>query len=288
MLGLVLCWSFSHIQIGWGQDEAPAKEPSGAEKAKKALDSTLVIDYTGNSIQEALNHLKTKTGVNFVLDVQAVNFPVEDAFGPMGGGGGGMQIHLKSDRGGKVRSTLQRMLTPYHLTYVIVDDSVLVTSEELGLYRQMRQRVSLDVKEQPLKDSLKDLARTTGLNMVLDPRVAKQAQSPVSLQLDDATLETAVKLLAEIGNLKAVRMGNVLFVTSEERAEKIRREERQIPSSPLRPDGMVFPGGFGGGMGNFVAPPGIGVGMPPPPMVDPAMPGVVPAPMEDVERRWKP
>lgn len=283
-LTLLLFWASSHVQVSSAQEDGKEEKESKAEKVRKALEQNMVIDFTGNNINDVLNHLKSKTHVNFVLDIYAS----AGGFPPIDDGMGGIvnpMIHLKSERNGKVKHTLQRFLTPYNLTFVILDDAVLITSEELGLYRQMRQRISVDVKDQPLSTALKDLARTTGINMLLDPRVAKDAQSKVSLQLDDATLETAVKLLAEMGDLKAVRMGNVLFVTSEARAEKIRREENQNPvPNPMGRD-MIFPGGIAGGnmaIGGFIGgglqriappPPGLVPAVPAmPPMADPAVP----------------
>ena len=44
----------------------------------------------------------------------------------------------------------------------------------------------------------------------------------MTLQLEDVPLETAVRLLARLAGLKPVRLDNVLFVTTEERADKLR------------------------------------------------------------------
>jgi hypothetical protein len=52
----------------------------------------------------------------------------------------------------------------------------------------------------------------------------------VSLELADASVLTSMRLLAEFVDLKAVRMGNVVFVTDAPRAEKIRKEEAATPS----------------------------------------------------------
>ncbi|MFO0967313.1 MAG: hypothetical protein U0793_17275 [Gemmataceae bacterium] len=289
--GLLLFWAFSHLQVGSAQDEGPVKErkETPAEKIRKALDQSMTLDFAGNSLEDVLNHLKAKTGVNFVLDRVVVGslFPIDDVGGGMAPGAA--QVHIKCDKGGKVRTALQRTLNAYNLTYVIVDDSVLVTTEEIGIYRQMRQRISVNVDNESLKIALKDLSRTTGLNLVLDPRQAKTADTKVTLTLEDATLETAVKLLAEMGNLKAVQMGNVLFVTDEDRARKIRKDEGPIHRSPNPLDGMLPPGvavpgvggigGMGMGLGGVIGGP---AGVParpaveavpaPPPMVVPDMP----------------
>ena len=72
---------------------------------------------------------------------------------------------------------------------------------------------------------MRDLARSNALNLIIDPRLSSEIDAKVNLQLDDATLETAIRLMAEIANLKSVRMGNVLFITDPNRAEKLRRED---------------------------------------------------------------
>ena len=247
-----------------------------AEKIRKALDQPVRIDYSGNSLQEIVNHLKKKAQIPIIIDqvaLQMTAMGIDDATGNP------LTIDLKSD--GNVRQALQRLLGPYHLTFVTVGDSLLITTEELGLQRQMRQRLPVDVTTIPLEKALKELARTNGINLVIDPRAAKEAQTQVTLQLDDTTVETAVRVLAEIGGLKAVRMGNVLFVTQEDRAHKIQKEESiRTPTNPMVTHPLqnlngIFGGGFGGGIG--VAPvPGIPanpIPVPPGlPQPDPAVP----------------
>jgi hypothetical protein len=44
------------------------------------------------------------------------------------------------------------------------------------------------------------------------------------MQLDEVPLEIAVRLMAEMAGLKSARLGNVLFVTTELRADKLRAD----------------------------------------------------------------
>lgn len=259
-LAFVLGWSLSHSSV-FGQNEAGKESPKSAataEKVRRTLDQVLLLDYEGQSLEEALRHLKEKTQIHFMVDhfaLQNMGIPIGEV---------PMQVSLKGN-GIKVRQSLQRMLNPYGLTYVILDDGVLVTTEDFGIQRQMRQRTVVDVKDTPLHKALRDIAKQTGVNLVIDPRVMKQAQANVSLEVEDATIETAMRLLAELGDLKAVRMGNVLFVTNEARAEKIRREENPqqslpgvaVPELMRNAGGGVGGGGFGGAGVAPAAPAGI-------------------------------
>ena len=55
-------------------------------------------------------------------------------------------------------------------------------------------------------------------------RAEKQAQTKVTLRLEDVPLETAVRLLAEMANLKPVRVGNVLFITGKDNAREMMQD----------------------------------------------------------------
>jgi hypothetical protein len=258
-LALLMIWALSHASVFGDPGEPAAREPSPAEKVRKVLDQPMALDYQGGSMHDVIGHLKEKTKIHFVMDIVALQ--------QMGLGFDDMNmppptLNLKSDRNGKLRAAIQRMLNPYNLTLVILEDSVLITTEEMGLTRQMRQRVSVNLTNVPLSTALKDLARSTALNLIIDPRLGSEQSAKVTLQLDDATLETTVRLVAELGNLKAVRMGNVLFVTNEARAEKLRREEPPVVTPSALPGALLdMPlRGFGAG----VAPPALPVPPPPP------------------------
>jgi type II secretory pathway component GspD/PulD (secretin) len=269
---LVACTAFAAADA-----QEPAKRaPKDAAAIRKALDEKITLDFATQNLQEALEHLHQKTKIRFVLDNNAMQFM---GGGPgigagIGGpgipgfqGGAGMpalQLSLKSDNG-KVRTALQNLLSPQHLSYTILADSVLISTEEFGYQRQMQQRVSVDVKEVALTDALKKLTEETGATLLIDPRQGEKAKGKISLQLDDVTLETALRLLTELGDLSTVRVGNVVFVTTEQRAEKLRKENQGT-----NPNFYGVPQiGFGWGAGAlFGAPAAEAVPPPPPPVAE--------------------
>lgn len=208
----------SHASVFGGSGQTAAVEPGPAERIRQLLDQPLTLDYNGVSLQEVTQHLREKTRVNWVLDQFAVH---QVGLGP----DVPLVVTLKSDRSGKLRTAVQRMLNAYNLTFVILEDSVLITTEEIALSRQMRQRVSVSYTNTPVNTALKDLARDTAINLIFDPRLGREADAKVSLQLEGAGLESTVRILAEMANLKSVRMGNVLFITNEVRADKLRCED---------------------------------------------------------------
>src|SRR5262249_2023277 len=149
--------------------------------------------------------------------------------------------------GVKTRTALRTLLAQYNLGFAVLGDTVVVTTEDLALQRQMRQRVTVDADKVTMAQALKQLSRDTGTNLLLDSSVTKEAQVQVSLQLEDVPLETAVRLLSAMAGLKTVRIGNVMFVTNKETADEMRQDPDLVPPpptpQPVNPREMIVPGG---------------------------------------------
>jgi hypothetical protein len=243
------------------------KTETPAEKIKKALDQTTDLEITDQPLHLAVNQLREQSKINFVLD--------RGALAMMGLDPEQMPVNVKLEKV-KLRSGLRTFLAPVGLTFAVVGDAVVITTEDVAIYRQLRQRVNVDVNRVQFADALKDLARETCTNLILDTRAHKESQAPVTLQVDDVPLDTAVRLMCEMAGLKPVRMGNVLFVTSKASAAELRQEPDLFPAAqPNVGEGVPFlpglggPGGFPGGLGGIAVPRvGIAPAIPPAPPVE--------------------
>jgi hypothetical protein len=220
-----------------------AADPKLAAKLRQALDATGDVVFEEKSLIEVRDLLKAKLKADVIFDTAAIAATGLDPNLPT--------FTVKS-RGAKVRDGIRAALAPQNLFFGIVAGNLFIGSEADVTTRQMRQRVSLDGEATTLGAVLKSLADETGVNLTLDPRVlAQQADPAVKLKLDDVPLETAVRLAAEVGGLAAVRMNNVLFVTTEERAAKLAPAVDPptpipVPAAP-NPFAPVVPfGGLGG------------------------------------------
>ena len=240
-VGFLLAWAISHAAVVNAQIEAKPADtrPNLGDKIRKTLDQNITLDYAGQSFNEAINHLKERTQLPVVVDQFALqNVGLVD--------GVPCRIELHNNRG-KVRNALQHLLHSYNLTYVVLEDCLLITSEETAVQRQMRQRFPVDVKDVPAATVLRDLSRQAGISLVIDPRLGSVIKANVTLQLEDATVETSLRLVAEFVDVKAVRMGNVIFVTDPKRAAGIRKEEAGSSSNPGFMDrAMPIGAAFGG------------------------------------------
>jgi hypothetical protein len=241
-----------------GPKGADKADPVAAEAIRKALDRTGNFDFTGAELTNVLHNIAEEYKISIVLDrvvVQHMGFEI-----------GSMAIELKMKEG-KLRHALRAMLGEYNLTFATVGDALVITTEEVAVYRQLKQRISVDYEAVPLGKALKDLSTRYGVNVVIDPRTAKTkaADNPVTLQVDDVPFEAAVRLMCEMADLKPARMANVIFVTTEARADKLRDGDSLVPTPGLPVPGV--PGLGIGGLGGIVPGP---VVIPTPPKAPPA------------------
>ena len=129
---------------------------------------------------------------------------------------------------------LQKVLSRVPLedgaTFLVRDRHIEVTTNaavraELGLAKGERllPLVQSDFDKVPLEKALKEMAQSTGMNIVLDVRSAEKAKLAVSASFTNVPVDTAVKVLADMAELRPVRLGNVLYVTSAENAERLKK-----------------------------------------------------------------
>ncbi len=201
----------------WAAPAATGKDDKAAgavENMRQALDQPVTVKIDKQTLAAAVETLRQKTKINIVLDNptirQQLGFAPDQS--PVQ-----VQVDLKDV---KVRTALRNILAPYNLSFAIIGDTVVVTTEDMAALRQMRQRVSVDLNKVELGEALRKLGRDTATNLIVDARAEKEAKTEVSLQLEDVPLETAVRLLADEAGLKPVRVGNALFVTKKDIAAK--------------------------------------------------------------------
>jgi hypothetical protein len=254
--GVVLAWAVAPPILP-AAPATPGKAVSPVDKLHTELDKSITLKIERQPLNVAVDMLREKSKINFVLDgltiQQMLGFTPDQPPSPV-------EVDLRDV---KVRTALRAILSPYGLSFACIGDTVVITTEDMAMLRQMRQRVNLDLSKVEFTAALKLLARDTATNLILDSRAEKEAKVPVSIQLEDVPLETAVRLLAEMAGLKPVRVGNVLFVTKKEIANELRADpDLQQPVQPGQP-GVPIAGGFAPGFAVAPNPPPLIVGAPP-------------------------
>jgi RNA polymerase sigma factor (sigma-70 family) len=169
----------------------------------------------------------------------------------------------------------QIVIVPYQ-PYMNPDNGRDPPQEVPAVSALLREPVQVAADDIPLADALRDIAEATGANIIIDVRLKEKAKVPVTAHLQHVPLETAVRLLSDMADVKAVALDNVLYVTTKENADKIRQEEvakyNNMAGGGGGLGGLGLPGimpgmpGFGGTGGGVGSPPtGSGGGQSPPP-----------------------
>jgi hypothetical protein len=257
------------------------KDDLSPAQIREALKQNITLDYESNSIQDAIAHLRSKTKIPFTLDPQSLaNLGMND-----NGNNVVQQISVSPPTfrlkvvNTPVRIALRKMLAPFNMRFAILGDSVLIASDEQIAYRQFSQCVDVDTQAEPLAKVLQKLSEETGINVMIDQRVERQAERAVTARFEDVPIDIAVRLVCEVVNLKVMKLANLLLVTTPENAWKLRQEEADDrdasqggPNPPYGPPVVPPAGGMGPGRGIFPAPPPV---VAPPlgaPLVQPAGP----------------
>jgi RNA polymerase sigma factor (sigma-70 family) len=100
-----------------------------------------------------------------------------------------------------------------------------VIEQVTGWYRQSTVYEEFD--NEPLAAALATIAKWTDQNIVLDPRALGKEPPRVTASLHNVQVKAAVRVLAELAGLQVVPLGNVLFVTTEANAVRLRKEWKE-------------------------------------------------------------
>jgi RNA polymerase sigma factor (sigma-70 family) len=230
-----------------GLDANPPVNKGGEAVTVAVPDVTDVLtrkaDFQGledpqTTLQEALDILSQRYDVTFVIDEAAFKNEPDDV-----GDVAAAKIAVKSVRPLKnvslatiLRTILARVPSPSGATFVIGRDNTIEITTNAAVAAALNDQHALPLvhalfNKRPLEEALRDLARDSGINIVVDVRQADKAKAAVSAALKNVPVDTAVRVLADMAELKPVRMGNLLYVTSRDNAKRLEEEEakRDVP-----------------------------------------------------------
>jgi hypothetical protein len=157
---------------------------------------------------------------------------------------------------------------PMKAAYVIRAGKVeIVPAVRTSKEFMLNQTFHVDFKERRLDQALEELSELTGVSIVLDARARQKAQTAITARFhDDVALQDAVRMLADMAELKIVYLVTGLYVTTPEHAPVLQKELR-------RTYGLPEPG----------AAPAVLPMQGMPPEIDPLMPPLPPNPLRRPE-----
>ncbi|HWG44337.1 MAG TPA: hypothetical protein VN688_16280 [Gemmataceae bacterium] len=224
------------------------------------------IDDPKSTLEDALAKLSKLYEVNFDINEKAFKFENVMDVGKTEIASPTPVPAMKNARVNTIlRKILSRVSVPSGATYLVRGDHIEITTmtfqgpEVWGKYTGPHlSLVNAELTKVSLEEAVKELAEQTDFNVILDNRAADKAKTPVSARLLNMPLDTALRLLADMVDLRSVHLDNVLYVTTKENAAAMeaRLEKEQMPVNPLDDNGTIPGPRKGSGPGNLVIAPG--------------------------------
>ena len=227
--------------------------PAGRANAiRQQLSKVIDIDkpFDGD-FKDILEYISDRYELTFIIDSVAfknVDPPLDNV--------DTTKSKLPKLPGVTLHTVLRFLLDPIDGTYFVRRDFIEITTrkalrERLGnepttslewqgsaAKTLLGEPVNLNAKEMSFADAVRELADTTGANIVIDPRAKEIARKPITATLQQAPLRTALRVLADMVELKVVALDNILYVTTPENAEKFAKE---VAANLARPELVPAP-----------------------------------------------
>ncbi|HEX5271997.1 MAG TPA: hypothetical protein VFW33_15980 [Gemmataceae bacterium] len=245
LIGVVLS-GLAAAALGWplpaekpSAKPAPAPavkaEPSPAERLQRRVDFPGVEDPKA-TLRDALDLLARDSGLTFDVnegafreamgDADVLGRPIEDRPLPK-------MKNVSAER--VLRRILARVPVPGGAAFMVRREGIEITTDAAQAAEVWPKDfegprlplVSADFDNVPLAEALRELARQSEMNVVVDARAAEKVKAPVSARLVNAPLDTAVRTLADMAGLKPFPVDNLLYVTTADNADRLREQERR-------------------------------------------------------------
>jgi hypothetical protein len=236
--------------LSWGAAPAPKQPMAMAQKVNQRPNFN-GIDDARATLNDALEQLSKLYDVSFDFNDKAFEMdqlkdvrrtPIADStpIPPM-----------KSVRLSRLLGTiLQRVPAASGATYTVREDHIEITTttfqraEIWGSYQgPFLPLVNATLDKCPLEDAVRQLADQAEFTVLVDRRAAEKAKTPLSARLLNTPLDTALRLLTDMADLRTVQLDNVLYVTTTENADTLekRLEKEKGPAEDQAgpPEGLM-------------------------------------------------
>jgi hypothetical protein len=113
-------------------------------------------------------------------------------------------------------------------TFIVRKNAIEITTVERTTPSIMfNTPVSAVFNNRRLADAFQELSGATGVSIVASPSVSNQLDNQISATFANTVpLKTAVKVLAEMADLKMVELPGVLYVTTQQNAEALLKDRK--------------------------------------------------------------
>jgi hypothetical protein len=231
-------------------DSPTAEQARRSNEVRKKLASTVTFngyDDPDLKLGDALENLTRVHGITFAVNEQAFKDEmIDDVLNtPLGKAiPRATNVSLKT----VLNRILARVPSSSGTTFVVRGGVVEITTRRYASpsnwhrfdNRLLPPEVSIAFDKRELQEALQEIADATGVNIVLDARAKEKAKTATTATANDAAVDTVVELLADMADLQAVKVEDIIYVTTKENAKALREEKARMKkaeeSEPATPN----------------------------------------------------
>jgi hypothetical protein len=224
VLGVVAGGGLAILAVAWAAPVPPAPPSISARLGKRIVFNG--VDDPKATLLEVLDSLARSNDLTFEINdrafgaenlnnVQKIEVAQPMPLPPM------KNVRLDT----VLRKVLERIPVPSGAMFSIHDDHIEITTgafqvaEVWGDFKGPHlPLVWASLEKIPLDEALRDLSDQARFSVLVDNRAAEKVHTPVTARLRNTPLDTAVRLLADMADLRSVHLDNVLYVTTKENA----------------------------------------------------------------------
>jgi hypothetical protein len=190
------------------------------------------------TLQEALDKLGKRFNINFEInDAAFAREQLRDVGQTPLAEGKPIPPMRNASLATLLRIILARVPSETGAVYILRPDSVEITTtaallQELGIARNYSPAGAPPViplvwdvfEETPISKALMRVTEQTSFNVIVDASVKDKVKLNVTAQFNNVPVDTAVRLLANMADLSIVKLDNVFYLTTSEKAKRLREE----------------------------------------------------------------
>jgi hypothetical protein len=229
------------VSLGWSGQNPPTQQAAEKPKARsaEAIRERLRGPFTlergieaNTPLKEALEFLSDQLGVMVVVDGPAFKKIGVEALEDV-------PVRLPRMAGVSASRVLGMLTAQLNASYLVHRDVIEITVPQKtwvenwslpGTVRDPSLTQLIDAhfpasEHRSLEDALRELSDQSGINVIVDAKVGDKAKTAVSATMSNTPLDTAVRLLADMADLKAVAIDNVMYVTTKAHAKALEAEQ---------------------------------------------------------------
>lgn len=260
------------VVVGWFAFSEATPAPADARKDAKGDDREQLADKLLErvTLKDPLNNVLLKEALGLLMDRHDITILVDN--GGFGEAGAAVAVNAEENpilnatinvpamKNVRLATILKHITDQINGVYLIYPDHIKIVSAAKAFtmtkptlttgISEMEQPmespdalvrsiplVTVSFGEKNLIEALRDIEVRTNATIILANQAAEKAKTPIQARLTNVPVDTAVATLAEMAGLKLARRGNVLLVTTAERAKDF------DPPPPPQPMGTI--GGLG-------------------------------------------